>query len=639
MMKKIKPIALWLVALTAVAIVLLFVEADLLWKTQQNSLFLYSTLFFKQLMVVPGGMLSYLGTFFTQFFYYPWMGVVMLCVWWLLLLWLTKRTFRIPDSWNIVALIPVGILLTANMQLGYWVYLLKLQGYFFAPTIGTTAGIALLWLYRKLPDLLSASHLPVFKNALWTRIAYIVIVVLAGYPLMGVYALTTALLMAVWTWRICDQHTQNAVITVVTLLTILGIPLFYYRYVYCQTNLEDIYRTALPVFTISDSYPNYHIPYYLLGVCFLTFVVINWKQSEAVSQKTETKGQQKKPKNQKQKAESRKPVLRWAIQGVLLAALVAGVWHFWYKDDNFHHELRMQRCIEEADWEGVVAEGKKQTTEPTRAIVMMHNLALSRLGRQCDEMYNFRKGSKRSNTPLPVFMHTVAGWLINYHYGLMNECHRLCMEQGVEYGWSVDVLKYLARTAILSKEPQTARKFLDILRQTQFNGEWADHMEKLMNYPDLLAHDPETGPVTHMMHYDDIRSQGDGYVEKNLMTMLSYLDADDPYFQEQAVLAAMWTRNPHDFWERFEHYVKLHPDDAIPRIIQEAAFLFGNFLQLDFINDLPFDKSVKDNFYGFMKIMEQAQGKPTMQTRDYLMQNYGNTYYFEYFFLKDITYF
>ena len=142
-----------------------------------------------------------------------------------------------------------------------------------------------------------------------------------------------------------------------------------------------------------------------------------------------------------------------------------------------------------------------------------------------------------------------------------------------------------------------------------------------------------------MMHYADIQSEGNGYVEKNLMNMLSRQDSDDPYFQEQAVLGAMWTRNPNDFWPRFERYVNQHSDGPIPRIFQEAAFLFGNLQQQDFINQLPFDKNVKDNFYGFMKIMEQAQGKPSIQTRDYLMQNYGNTYYFEYFFLRDITYY
>jgi hypothetical protein len=56
-MRKIKPIALWLVALLVIAIILLNVESDLLWKVQQRNLFLYSSLFFRQTMVVAGGML------------------------------------------------------------------------------------------------------------------------------------------------------------------------------------------------------------------------------------------------------------------------------------------------------------------------------------------------------------------------------------------------------------------------------------------------------------------------------------------------------------------------------------------------------------------------------------------------------
>ena len=220
MTKKIKPIVLWLGALTAIAIALLVAESDLLWKMQQHDIFLFTTLFFKQQMVVSGGMLSYLGSFFTQFFYYPWMGVLMLCGWWLLLLWLVKRTFCLPDRWNILALIPVAILLTADMMTGYWVYFMPQTGYFFVATIGTTAATALLWAFRKLP------------NTLWLRISYIVLVVLAGYPLLGVYALAAALFMGVWTWRLGKMLTQNIVLTGIALLAVVAIPLFFYRYVY-----------------------------------------------------------------------------------------------------------------------------------------------------------------------------------------------------------------------------------------------------------------------------------------------------------------------------------------------------------------------------------------------------------------------
>ena len=231
----------------------------------------------------------------------------------------------------------------------------------------------------------------------------------------------------------------------------------------------------------------------------------------------------------------------------------------------------------------------------------------------------------------------VAGRMMLYQYGAMNECHRMCMEEGVEYGWNVEQLKALARCAIFNKEPHAARKFLDILRQTCYYGDWADHMETLLTDPKLLAQDQETGPITHMMHYSNIQSESNNYVEKNLMTMLSKHDADDPYFQEQALLATMWTRNPDDFWARFDRYLDLNPNNPVPRIIQEAAYLFGNLQHKDFVNELPFEQSVKDNLQGFMEIMKQYQGSP--QLRSYLYQRYGNTYYFEYFFLKDITYY
>lgn len=630
MMKRITPIAVWLVALIVIATALLYAEADLLWKVQQHSLFLFSSLFFKQTMIVPGGMLSYLGTFFTQFFYYPWMGVVMLCGWWLLLMWLTKRTFSIPDSWNIVALIPVAILLIANMDMGYWLYVMKQKGIFFIPTIGTTIGVALLWLFRLLPP------------TLWIRLAYILLVVVAAYPLTGVYGLATALLMGVWTWRLSGNHTQNITISATALLAVIAIPLLYYHFVYYQTNLTDIYLTAIPNFQIRDSYATFRIPYYVLAVCFLTFAIVCRKPSPVKADMLPAAKPEKKSKGGKKTAKevkTKKPVMRWILQGALAVALLGCVWHFWYKDVNFHHELRMERCLERADWEGIVAEGRTQDSQPTRAIVMMHNLALSRLGRQCDEMYNFPKGSKRSGTALPVYMYNTAGRQIYYHYGVMNECHRMCMEEGVEYGWSAELLQYMARTALMCGEREATKKYLALLRQTLFFGSWANHLETLLNEPGALYVDSETGPISHMMHYPDIQSEGDEYLEKNLMILLAETDAEDPYFQEQAVLGALWTRNPAFFWPRFQQYVRLHPDGPLPRIFQEAAYLFAQLENRDFIDTLPIDDSVKASFQGFISDMQQYQQVNPSQVKNYLYPRYGNTYFFEFYFLRDITYF
>lgn len=607
MMKRlIKPIALWLLTLTVLAIIMLSFEADLLWKVQQHNVFLNTSLFFHQMMAMPGGMLSYLGAFFTQHFYYPWVGVILMCGWWLLLMWLTKRTFNIPDRWTVVTVIPVAILLVANMDMGYWVYFMKMPGYFYAATIGTTAATALLWAFRSLPE-----------NK-WISVAYVFVTTLVGYPLLGVYALVAVALMAVLAWRLSKEKSTNIILSVVALLSIIAIPLLYYRYVYVGTNSNDIYRVGIPVFGIVDSYPNYYIPYYILGLFFLLVsVVYSTDRSERTIKAKD-----------------------WILQGCVFAAVAGCVYHFWYKDANFHHELRMQRCIEQADWEGVVEEGEKQDGEPTRAIVMMHNLALSRLGRQCDEMYNFPKGSKRPNSPLPVYMFNVAGRMMLYQYGAMNECHRICMEEGVEYGWNVEQLRDLARSAMFNKEKQTARKFLDILRQTTYYGGWADHMESLLNDPQALAKDAETGPVSRMMHFTDRLDAVEGKVENALMTTLAEHDADDIYFQEQAVLAAMWTRNPDLFWPRFDHYVQLNGEENMPpRIFQEAAWLFANMQGQEGLDEWSLEPGVQENFSGFMRLLQQYKQAPTPSNRKYIYDYYGKTYYFEFFFLRDITYY
>jgi hypothetical protein len=69
----------WLFALLIVGALLLLCEPDLLWKIQQKNLFLCTSLFMKEQLVVPGGLLSWIGMWFTQFLYYPGVGVLMLC--------------------------------------------------------------------------------------------------------------------------------------------------------------------------------------------------------------------------------------------------------------------------------------------------------------------------------------------------------------------------------------------------------------------------------------------------------------------------------------------------------------------------------------------------------------------------------
>lgn len=599
-MKRFVPILLWLGALLLIAFALLYFESDLLWKVQQYNLFLDTSLFLSDKMVVPGGLLSYAGCFFTQFFFHPWLGVLMLCGWWLLLMWLTKRLFRIADSWAVLTLIPVAVLLTANMCLGYWHYFMKLQGYFFAATIGTTVAVAMLWVFHALPQ------------KLWIRIGWVVLAAAIGYPLFGVYALAAVLFMVIWTWSKEEMsqksgvRSQNVVLTVVALLSILAVPLLCYRYVYYQTNFTDLWTAGVPVFFVMESYPLYYIPYYILGGFYLLLTICNFQFA------------------------MRKPLYRRVMQGALVVVLIAGVWHFWYKDDNFHHELVMQKCVERADWEGVVQESMVIEGEPTRAIVLMRNIALSRFGLQLDEMYNYPRGGAKANTDLPVSMlYHVFGRLLYYQYGLLNDCHRICMEDGVEYGWRVELQQYLARCCMLSGETQAARKSLNLLRHTMYYKAWAEAMEAKREEVKK-----EMDPITHMLHYSNALGSDGGNVERYIMSQLAIQDADDPQFQEQAVLGAMWMKDPKLFTARFGHYARLHPNGPMPRIFQEAAYLFGKRENRQNIDQFPFDENVKKTYQTFMKQSTAYENQAVGSGRTALYPFYGNTYFYEFYYTK-----
>ncbi len=614
------PVVIPLAALVVIAVALLVFEHHQLWKIQELNLFLSTSLFFHQQMVVSGGLLTWLGTFFTQFLFMPWLGVLLLCGWWCLLMWLLKRTFRIPQQWTVLLLVPVVLLLVANVDMGYWIYTMKLRGWFFVPTIGTTAVAALLWVFRVLTEIKSE------KIRLKSEGLFVLLTVVVGYPLLGAYALAAALLMAVWVWRLTSNRLQAALTTLVAVLSVVTIPLLCYRYVYCQTNLVNIYYTALPLFRLLETYYAYYIPYYILAAFFLALTIVRRRESEVKGGSIACH------------TLPREKLFTLHSSFFTLLVLAVGVYLSWFKDENFHHELAMQHYIEQVEWGDVLKEAESQKDEPTRAIVMMRNLALSRLGRQGDFMYSYPGGSKRPASVFPIQSSLIVGSLIYYNYGMLNDSHHMCIEAGVEYGWRVEHLKNMARCALMSGDARGMRKFTGLLKHTFFYGKWAALMENLLQHPKQLAEAFEFAPVLRMLHHEDMIGSDRGYMEKYLMHALANRDSDDAYFQEQCLLATLWTKNPQQFWARFSKYVRLHPKDRIPRYYQEAAWFFANQDNPGMFS-LPIDASVKDTYKRFMEQIQHYDGRDMKEVQQALYPLFGDTFFYDYYLMSNLTYF
>ena len=611
----------WLTALAVSAGLLLGYEYHVLWKIQEQSLFLDTPLFFRQQMVVPGGLLTYIGSFLTQLLFYPVLGVAVLCLLWGLLMWMMQRTFMVSQRWALLLVVPIAMLLEANVQMGYWIYTIKLKGWFFDATIGVMVVVALLWSFR----LLSA-------HRMWRRVL-LVVTTIVGYPLFGTYALAATVLMAILCWRLEKDRWQALVDSILGVLAVVAIPLFYYQYVYYQTNMMNLWWTALPIFKIIETNSEYYVPYALLGVGLLILTIGKWNQEPAKPTKPIKPNKSKKP------TQPKKLSLSWQTAVVIgvLAVMVYGVWKMWMKDENFHREVAMMHYAEQTRWEEMLEEAAEQQDVPTRAIVLMRNLALSRLGRQGLEMCQYVNGSKKPDSPFAPPASLIVGDLIYYNYGMMNDCHHMCIEGGVEFGWRVQYLKYLARSGMMAGETNVMYKYTEMLKHTLFHGQWAEHLEELQQQPEKRRTDSETGPVMHMLHYPDAVGADNGYAEKYLMNHLAVMDSDDPYFQEQCLLATLWTKDSSQFWPRFAKYLNQHPGKPIPRCYQEAAYLY-TVMEGNAPFQVPVDEVTKKTFDEFARTLEQYDGRDIKEAREALYPLYGKTYFFEYYLMEGIAY-
>ena len=165
-----------------------------------------------------------------------------------------------------------------NVDLGYWIYYLKLRGHFFVAAMGTTVAVAAVWLFRILVSYLSPrnSYIRHLTSDIFMFVSTGVL-----YPLIGFYGLLATLLMGVLLWRLEKQTiTQRIIGSVVAGVSIVFWPLFCYNYVYCQTNIQNIWWTGLPLFIVDKELPNYYIPYYILvtSLVFLALMYGRWKE-------------------------------------------------------------------------------------------------------------------------------------------------------------------------------------------------------------------------------------------------------------------------------------------------------------------------------------------------------------------------
>lgn len=591
-------------AFIAVAWALLNIfEHEYLFRVQELSLWLPTKVFFDERMLVPGGLMSYIASFLTQFFYHPMLGSLIFVALLFVVQLLTQQIFKIPARWGLLTLLPGALILSCAMEAGYWIFQIKTQGYFYSMLVGFLFTLSSIRLYQ------------IVKG--WWRYLIVIAIAAAGYPLFGFYAILALLTIAIF--AVANANERNIGLALLCIAAAAATPILYYS-VYEQTRFSRMFTAGMPAFFFEIRDLRTWIPYILLYLFPLVvpFIRFNGNSKHTLSKK------------------------RFILtQGIATVAIIVIVQFFWFRDPNFRAEIKMNHYMERLEWRKVLDIAKEQEQTPTRLMVLNRNLALLKLGRAGDEMFHYLDGGESPASPFEIRLMQVGGKMLYYHYARMNFCYRWCLEDAVEYGWKIDYLKYMVKTSIISGEYALAQKYINTLKKTLFYKKWAEKYEKFIQNPDLIAKDREFAGILPLYQFEDQLDGDNTLVEIYLLNYFAhtYSDLNTPMFDEAALMCALTLKDIQTFWNCFFRYANSHKTDRMPTHYQEAALLYGNLEKTVDISKMPFDKTVKMRFQDFMRFAQKHAVKDVErdpEAKKLFYERYGDTFWYFYFFIRDV---
>lgn len=587
-------------------------NSDLLFTAQSKGFFSTDDTFFDQCITQPGGIINYIAAYLTQMLYHPALGASILIAMWMITIIISKFAFKVKTMWMAVLTIPAVCLLVGIIDVQYWVFYLKQEGYWFYGTVGFLICMLLVLLSR------------IASNTVTKSI--IVAAIALTYPAFGWYSLLAAIYSTV-NYLLQDKKTNTNIINkilplIVMFVFVFAVPYASY-YFYPSESFIEMWACGFPYFT-SDTVISIipEIPYFILAAIPLIFPFVS-KVKEAVN--------------------------GMAFVIILATVAIVGGSAYWisnsnFEDYNYHAEMRMHKAAEEMDWDKVLDEMSNNPGDASRQMVLLKNVALMYKGEMGSKMFKYNNmGDNPANTydSLRIHMAQTAAPLIYYYHGKTNFSIRWCIENSVECGYDFENLMMLTRCAILGNEMDCAKKYINILKTSLFYKDWAEKLEPITENPELIKEYHEFDNIRELRdHMGSVLDGDNGLCEMYLLNYFANtMNKDSKYLQELTLNYSMVQKDIKLFWPRFFLYASMHPGEDMPVHYQEAALLYGNLEpgNVD-ISKMPFDQYVKDRYANFQQVSQSllASGMEVADVGQSMKTSFGDTFFWFYFFCRDI---
>lgn len=570
-----------LLAFMAFTVYILYINQEVFYTAHDRSEFLYGAPFFHTLMQKPFGLMQYVGAWLTQLFFHPALGAGVLVAIWMFIFLVGTKAFRLKSSATALMLLPVACLLTSVVDLGYWIYVFPIRGYWFSQSVGYLVMLLLLWAARSTPR---KWHLA------WYLFAFCI------YPVLGWLAMLFVLCLV-----LTEKPTWREILGIVLLLFT---PAIWHAQFYSNLKFDDVVLAGLPRFiTPSNNSPHLSIPFWALGVVsvLLSGRLGDWSFDRLGN-------------------------LAFGRLVLPVLCTIAGIvftWSLMFHDKNYINEMRMVQYAEADNWKEVLniaAENPK----PTTTMVFLKNIALMNEGGLLDRSFkmgnNIGFSVSKSDT-VHVTLLNIASPLVYYNYGMINEAIRLDFEMGIQYGFSPFYLKMLSRCALAKGEQKLLERYTTLLHHQLFYSNWqptpvSSKVDELKQcFPDEL-----TGV-----------ENSDSYVVNSISF---WYESDSKLASEQALFYAMISCDSHRFWPSLRNYLKMHEDEIFPVHAQEAYIIFMDKAPEERRMMIPVEEDVFNRYKQFCRVLAELMkpGKTLGQVAEEMCNEWGDTYWYYYIF-------
>lgn len=592
---------------------------DFLQETADMNPFFLTSDYAVETLKKPGGCLTYAASFLTSCLAVKWLGALLLLVLTAALAYVQKFAFRLPAAaFGLCWLAPLALLLNYTQQ-GYMLYILKTPGLAFSMPLGMLGTAALAGIYIRL-------------RHVGSKVAWMIIACAPLYYAIGSYALMAAFSAFIYELFLFTKNRWRHALPVLLALPASAflLPLALYKLGWLRRSLSSLYSTGLPDYLWTEAEQPLWYPLLFSLLLLNVFVLF-----AAYRQK---KGNAAQPARSKQSADKHKYQRAIGLCVLFLYALTAyQVYAHTFRDENYHCILRMKHAAEKNDWQTVLQEARDCDSIPTRLQVLYTRLALQKMNEGGDRLFTYPDGDASYRAPrLHQYLRLIGGSKLYYHYGKINYAYRWCMEDLVEYGKRPDYLRTMAKCALMNREPELARKYLDIIRTIPFQSGFVSHYEHYLSHSEAVKSDEEMASISRLMNYGDMLDGDGGLIEVYLLNSFALMEGGTREMVDLSLQACLVLKDIKEFWPRFFQLLPTFQGKKIPTHYQEAALLFATLQQNIDPNSLPIEPKIRERFAQLVEASNAYAQMGDEYNRTQLYPDYGDTYWYYYFFVKGL---